>query len=351
MSALTALRRGRLASAVIPAVAIGIAGIVVAQAGAQASLRSPATPALHGGPRVALGTTADVANNAFTEAPNGAVLYSRGSVIYVVNGNARPAVVLRAGHAVLALAATASDLFVQTDLTVTEYLRSNDVKVRHWLLPRQPAPVTMGGLFAEGRTLWSWIDTETDSSGLEFATVSRIATSAAAVHLVSRLAFPTTMSANKSGLYFESTNRPQTHYFLAHAPPAGPVFFRDQGVVRFGPLPLALAGGRVDLLTSAVPPRVNSYGAPALTLLSSKRVSAGAISIASTNVGLVVLGQACHGSRCSIPTVSRLNAATGVASGAVRVPGVVELLSGPSAAVIEVSHGLHGSMTLERITS
>jgi len=46
MSALTALRRGRLAGAVIPACALAIAGIVVAQSGAQAA---PRTPALHAG--------------------------------------------------------------------------------------------------------------------------------------------------------------------------------------------------------------------------------------------------------------------------------------------------------------
>ena len=345
MHGLTALRRGRLASAVIPAVAIAIAGIVAAQVGAQAAPRRPAAPALHGGPKIALGTTANVTNNAFSEAPNGAVLYSRGSVVYVVNGDARPKIVLRAGHNVLALAATTADLFVQTGLTVTEYRRSDNAKVRHWVLPRQPAAVTMGGLFAEGGTLWSWIDTETDSSGLEFATISRIATSASAVHLVSKLAFPFTMSANSSGLYFESINSGQTQYFLAHASPDGSVFFRNQAVVRFGPLPLALARGRVDLLTLSGRPDVNSYGASALTLLSSKRVPVSDTSIASTGVGLVVLGQA------STATVSRLNVATGVASGAVRVPDAFELLSGPSAAVIEVSHGLHGTMTLERITS
>jgi hypothetical protein len=345
MSALTTLRRGRLASAVIPAVAIGIAGIVVAQAGAQAAPRHPAAPILRGGPKIALGTTRNVADNAFSEAPDGAVLYSRGSVVYVVNGDARPKIVLRAGHSVLALAATASDLFVQTGLTVTEYQRSDHAKVRHWVLPRQLAPVTMGGLFAVGGTLWSWIDTETDSSGFEFATVSRIATSASAVHLVSKDAFPAAMSANRSGLYFESTNGGQTRYFLAHASPGGSVFSRSQAVVRFGPLPLALAGGRVDLLTEVSHPDVNSYSGSGLTLLSSKRVPAGDISIASTDVGVVVLGLA------STPTVSKLNVATGRASGTVRVPGAFELLPGPSAAVVETSHGLRGTMTLERITS
>jgi hypothetical protein len=352
MSALTALRRGRLAGAVIPALALGIAGIVVAQSGAQAA---PKTPALHAGPKIALGTTKNITKNAFAEAPNGAVFYSRGAVVYVVSGNSAPRTVLHAGGAVLAIAATASDLFVQRGLTVTEYRKSTVSQVRHWTLPHQPAPVTMAGLFAVGGTLWSWVDTETDSSGLEFATVSRIATSRSAVHVISRFAFAETstetMDANSSGLYFESTNSGQTRYFLAHATPSGAVSFRQQPAVRFAPLPLAPIAGRIDVLTFVGHPGVNSYSSKTLALISSKRVTVGDISIAATGVGLVVLRQVCHGSKCSKPTVSRLNAATGRASGAVIVPGGFELVAGPSAVVIEINHELRGAMTLQRISS
>jgi hypothetical protein len=49
--ALTALRRGRLASAVVPAAAIAIAGIVVAQAGGQATPRHTAVHGAHRGGR------------------------------------------------------------------------------------------------------------------------------------------------------------------------------------------------------------------------------------------------------------------------------------------------------------
>jgi hypothetical protein len=348
MSALTALRRGRLAGAVIPALALGIAGIVVAQSGAQAA---PNAPTLHAGPKIALGTTKNITKNAFAEAPNGAVFYSRGAAVYVVSGNSAPRTVLHAGGAVLAIATTASDLFVQHGLTITEYRKSSVSQVRHWTLPRQPAPVTMAGLFAEGGTLWSWVDTETDSSGLEFATVSRIATSRSAVHVITKFAFAQAMDANSSGLYFESTNSGQTKYFLAHATPSGAVSFRQQPAVRFGPLPLAVIAGRIDVLTFVGHPGVNSYSSKTLALISSKRVTAGDISIAATGVGLVVLRQVCHGSKCAKPTVSRLDAATGRASGAVIVPGGFELVAGPSAVVIDVSHEPGGAMSLQRISS
>lgn len=348
MTALTTLRRGRLAGAVIPALAIGIAGIVVAQSGAQAA---PRTPALHAGPKVTLGTTTNITRNAFAQAPNGAVYYSRGAAVYSVSGNSSPKTVLHAGGTVLAIAASASDLFVQNGLTVTEYTKSGDSKVAHWTLPRQPARVTMAGLFAEGGTLWSWVDTETDSSGLEFATVSRIATSRPAVHVITKFAYAQAMDANSSGLYFESTNSGQTTYFLAHATASGKVSYRKQAAIRFGPLPLAVSGGRVDVLTFLPHAGVNSYRTKTLALVSSKRVAAVDTSISASGIGLVVLGQVCHGARCSKPTVSKLDAATGRTSGGVSVPGGFELVAGPSAVVIEISHTLGGTMTMQRITS
>ena len=348
MSALTALRRGRLAGAVIPALALGIAGIVVAQSGAQAA---PRTPALHAGPKIALGSTNNILGNAFAEAPDGAVFYSRGAVVYVVSRNSAPRTVLYAGGTVVAIAASASDLFVQNGLTVTEYRKSNDSKVRHWTLPRLPAPVTMAGLFVEGGTLWSWTDWITDSSGFEFATVSRIATSRSAVHVVTRLAFPQAMDANTSGLYFESSSSGQSSSFLAHATASGGVTYRKQPAVRFAPLPLAVTGGRIDVLIFTPHAGVNSYSSKTLALVSSKRVSAQNSAIAATGVGLVVLGHVCHGSKCSKLTVSRLNAATGGISGAVGVPNAFELVAGTSAVVIEISHGLRGTMTLQRISS
>jgi hypothetical protein len=348
MSVFTALRRGRLAGAIIPVLALGVAGIVVAQSGAQAA---PRTPALHAGQKIALGTTKDITKNAFAQAPNGAVFYSRGAVVYVVSGNSAPRKVLHAGGTVLAVAASASDLFVQNGLTITEYRKTNVSKVRHWTLPRQPAPVTMAGLFAEGGTLWSWSDTQTDSSGLEFATVSRIATSRPAVHVITKFAFAEAMDANSSGLYFESTNSGQTSYFLGHATASGAVSFRKQSAVRFGPLPLAVIGGRIDVLTFVGHPSVNSYSSKTLALVSSKRVAADDTAIAATGVGLVVLRQVCHGSKCSRPTVSKLNAATGRTSGAISVPGGFGLVAGPSAVVIEVSHEVSGTMTLQRISS
>jgi hypothetical protein len=345
MPALTVVRRGRLAGAVIPAVALGIAGIVAAQIGAQAASRAPA---LHAGPKVSLGTTANVFANAFTEAPDGAVFYSSGSVVYVVKGNSRPRIAVRAGRSVIALAANASGLFVETGLTVTQYRRSNGRQVRHWTLTSPFTPITSANLYAVGGTLWSWTDWGTDSSGLEYATVSRIATAHSAVHVVSKFAYPVTAAADSAGLYFQSTTKNSEPNFLDLASPSGAVSSRQ--VAAASGTELAVADGRVDLLVfggSSV--TVNSYSGTTLRLLSSKHVSGGDYAIAGTGFGLVVL--ACHGSKCSAPAISELDAATGSASGGVSVPGAAVLLSGPDAVVIEVSHGSHGAMTLQRISS
>jgi hypothetical protein len=345
MSAQTVLRRGRLAGAVIPAIALGIAGLVVAQSGGQAAAK---TPALRVGPKISLGTTANVFGNAFAQAPDGTVFYSRGSVVYVVRGNSRPKTAVRAGRTVLALAANEAGLFVQTGDAVTEYSRSSGAKLRHWTLSSEHR-ITSAGLYAVGSVLWSWTDWATDGSGLELATVSRIGTGGAAVRVISRLAYPGAVAADSAGLYFESTTETVTPNFLEHVTTTGTV--RTRRTAAATGQPITLAGGRVYLLAFGSHESVNGYNGASLALVTSKRVYGGADAIAGVGFGLAVLAQACHGASCAAPTVSRLDAATGTTSGGVRVPGAVILLPGPQAIVIEVSHLSHGQMTMRRIGS
>src|SRR5580700_4130196 len=105
------------ARALLAAAALALAGLAATTGSA-----APAPPALHG-TRIALGATSGLYGNAFAEAPNGAVFFSRGSVVYVVEGNRAPVIALHAGGTVLALAANDSDLFVETGLRLTEYSR------------------------------------------------------------------------------------------------------------------------------------------------------------------------------------------------------------------------------------
>jgi hypothetical protein len=340
------------ARALLAAAALALAGLAATAGGAAAASRTtatpatPATPALHGTP-IALGATSGLYGNPFAEAPNGAVFFSRGSVVYVVEGNRAPVIALHAGGTVLALAANDSDLFVETGLRLTEYSRGNGGQVRHWTLTSPVASVTSAGLYVVGDTVWAWTDWATDGSGFEYAQVDRIHTSSSAVRVVDKDAFPGDMSADGAGLYFETVHGVTDD--LGHAnPTTTAVQYRKAPV----DAPLALAGGRVDLLlfgSSAAD--VLSYNASTLALVSSKRVPEKDDSIVGTGLGLLVLAQPCRGFPCSSATVGRLNVATGGTSGALSAPGAYQLLNGP--AVIEASdvHGTHADLFLVRISS
>jgi hypothetical protein len=332
------------ARALLTATALALAGLVATAGGAQAAVSATATPALHG-TRIALGATGGLYHNAFTEAPNGTVFFSRGSVVYAVEGNRAPVIALHAGRTVLALGANDSDLFVETGLLVTEYSRVNGAQLRHWTLTSPFGPVTSAGLDVVGDSVWT--DWATDRSGFQYAQVNRIHTSSPAVRVIDKDAFPGDMSADGAGLYFETVHGVTDD--LARANPTTPaVQYRKAPV----DAPLALAGGRVDLLefgSSAAD--VLSYNASTLALVSSKRVPETDDSIVGTGLGLLVLAQPCRGFPCSSATVGRLNPATGVTSGAVSTPGAYQLLNGP--AVIEASavHGTRADLTLVRISS
>jgi hypothetical protein len=348
MLRLITLRSSRIASAVVPAVALAVAGLVAAVPAAQAAARTPAVPARHGH-TISLGTTSNVFGDPFTEAPNGAVFFARGSAVYVVEGNRAPAVALHAGRTVLALAATSTDLFVETGLVVTEYSRAGGAQVQHWTLSSPVTPVTSAGLYAVGGTVWSWTDWATDESGFEYAKVSRIHTWSSAVHVVDTSAYPADMSADSAGLYFETQHG--VNGYLGHADP-------DTSTVqlRKAPIdaPLALADGRADeLVSGSSSENVFSYNARTLALVSAKKVPEKDAAIADTGLGLLVLAQGCDGFPCASATVGRLNVATGGTWEALRAPGAYQLLAGPSAAVIEVSHlhGSHANLYLVRISS
>src|ERR1700679_103128 len=152
------------ARALLGATALSLTGLLAGAGGAHGECAgATATPALHD-TRIALGPASGLYGNAFTEAPNGTVFFSRGSVIYAVEGNRAPVIALHAGRTVLALGANDSDLFVETGLLVTE------------------------------------------RSGFQYAQVNRIHTSSSVVRVVDKDAFPGDMSADGAGLYFETVH-------------------------------------------------------------------------------------------------------------------------------------------------
>lgn len=340
MSHLRAGKR-RIVSAIAP-VAAGLmaAGSVASMPAAQAAQAGQAgqragIPAIHATATIPLGTTSNVFKNIFTEAPDRTVFFSKGSVVYVQKGGSAPQIALHAGQQVMALAATSSGLFVQTGLTVTEYLRSSGAKVRHWTLTSPVKPITQAGLIAVGSTLWSWTDWGTDSSGFEFARISRITTTAAAAHIVDKQAYPVDVAANASGLFFEDVRGPDSHGFLVHASPGGTLRARRAPVNAL----LALAGGRLDQLTfHSGHQAIDSYSTSTLLRLSSARISDNDRMFAGTGLGLLVLNEPCPHLTCAAATVSKL-ATTGAVSGTLTVPNAFSLLTGPQGAVVTDAGG------------
>ena len=131
----------------------GIAGAVPSAQAATANLHKTGT--------VSIGPATISFSYDFSEAPNGAVYYSRGKKVYVVNGISAPSVQLTAGGNVLAVAASSKELFVDVGRTVTAYQRSNRKKLRQWTLLSSKPP-TSAGLYAVGSTVWAWTDPSTD---------------------------------------------------------------------------------------------------------------------------------------------------------------------------------------------
>ncbi len=331
MSIMNVWRKG-LPTAVLPVVvglaAAGLAIAAPAQAASTAPVRA-ASAGLHVTGKVDLGRLGSSFSYVLSEAPNGNVYYSRGSVVYVVKGDHAPAAALRASGAVLAVAANSSDLLVDVGNKVSAYALSNGRRLGTWTLPSS-FRVTSAGLFAVGTTVWAFTDWATDQSGFEYANVDRFSLSSPTVHSVSaNNAYPADMAAGPAGLYYEGILGAGDYVFQAS--PSGSVHRHADVNID---APLALAGGNVYLLAIHDNQGGNAYldafGGSTLSTLFSHRVADSDTDIAGTGIGLLLLGG---------QKVSLLDTDNGHPSATISVPGAVILVPGPSAAVVTVSHG------------
>ncbi len=324
MSVVSVMRRPA-ASAV--AAGLGAACMLAAAVPAQAS---PA--ALHVTATVSLGHVGSAFTYQFSEAPNGTVYYARGRMVYAVAGSSPPAAILHAAGPVLAVAANSKDFFAEVGRTVSEYRRSDREFVRKWTLPKSIGPLTSAGLFAVGSTVWAWTDWATDESGFEYANVSRIRTTSAAVHKVSsNIAYPADMAANASGLYYEAIKPNATNGYLIRVRPSGRVTKRaDKNI----DAPLALTDGRVYLLADHEPSGdlfLDAYRESSLHPVFFRRVSVKNHDVAGAGAGLLMLRSG---------RVSTLSPATGAVTGSLSIAHAVTLAPGPSAVVITFSGGI-----------
>ncbi len=341
----TASRIHRVAGALAAAV-MGLTWISVCSPPAHAAAARaarPAGPQLHVAHRtlVAKGKNAD--DLLFAEGSNGAVFFARGKTATAVLANGHERVAARSGDTIHAMAATATDLFVQAGLTVTEYSIPGARAVRHWTLTSAVTPITQAGLFVEGKTLWAWTDWENDSSGLEYAQVSRMSTTSSTVHVVTKRAYPFDLAADQAGLFFESIAANDSTQYLDRAAPSGGVKSRAFTAPQ---AQLALDGNRVVLLDFGSSTDVDTYSTTTLARESSKKVPTTFEEIADTTSGLLVLARTCNS--CAGSVLSVLNPATAGTSGTVSLPGFAYLFPGPQPAVIET--GAKSSLYLVRIS-
>lgn len=331
MSVMNVLRKG-LPAATLPVVVAGLAavGLAIAPA-AQAVSTAPvqATSAgLHVTGKVDLGRLGSNFSNVLSEAPDGNVYYSKGSVVYLVKGDHAPVTALRASGRVLAVAVNSSDLFVDVGNKVSAYALSDGHRLRTWTLP-SIATVTSAGLYLVGTTVWTFTDWATDQSGFEYANIDRLSLSSPTVHRVSaNNAYPADMAANSAGLYYEGIAGTGNYLFRALGS-GSPRRHADVDI----DAPLALAAGSVYLLgvhdNQGDNTYLDAFRGSTLGPVFSKRVSNSDTDIAGTGIGLLLLGAG---------KVSLLDTGNGHAGSVLSVPGAVVLVPGPSAAVVTVSH-------------
>lgn len=329
---LRAARKPAAIAAIVGLAASGFSGVLPTAAQAAGTLHATGT--------VLLGRFGSSFNYDFAESPSGAVFYSSGAKVYLVKGTSAPVQVVQATGNVLAVAANSSELFVDVGATVTAYRLPGGIAVQRWRLNSQ-FPTTSAGLYAVGSTIWGWTDFATDESGFEYATVSRFTTSSSAVHLVSaNIAYPADAAANANGLYYEAIRNDGTNGYVVHVTPSGSSR-RVTDLNLDGPL--ALAGGRVELLVPHFgngSTYLDSYNADSLTRAFSRRVADGDLDIAGAGAGLLLLDVPCQGSSpCSAATVSQLSTATGATISTLTVPDAATLVAGSSAAVITYRSG------------
>ena len=332
MSVMKVLRKG-LPTATLPVVVVaGLAAVSLAIApAAQAVSTAPAqatSAGLHVTGKVDLGRLGPDFSNVLSEAPDGNVYYSKGSVVYLVKGDHAPVTALRGSGRVLAVAVNSSDLFVDVGNKVSAYALSNGHRLRTWTLP-SIATVTSAGLYLVGTTVWTFTDWATDQSGFEYANIDRLSLSSPTVHRVSaNNAYPADMAANSAGLYYEGIAGTGNYLFRALGS-GSPRRHADVDI----DAPLALAAGHVYLLgihdNQGDNTYLDAFRGSTLGPVFSKRVSNSDTDIAGTGIGLLLLGAG---------KVSLLDTGNGHAGSMLSVPGAVILVPGPSAAVVTVSH-------------
>jgi hypothetical protein len=329
-----------------PVAGFALAATVLALTGT-AGWASPVSPPSDGSlavtSRVDLGasSTTEMDEMVDAEAGDGTFYFARNSTVDAVRGAVAPQEVLHATGKVLALAATAADLYVQTGLTVGDYSLPGGALRRSWALPPERfaphSPPTSAGLLAAGGVVWSWTDWSTDFSGFEYANVQELS-AVGPPRPITDDAYPSDMAADATGLYYEETVGADS--YLVHVTANGAKTLSRPSQVMDAPM--AIAPGSVLLFGVKEPsgdPYLFRFSPTSLAALGSVRLGSEILFAVETSAGLLTIG--CNPARCASNAVGLLDPLTAAVSGSVVVPGLVALVKGSApAALAEV--GGHG---------
>jgi hypothetical protein len=288
--------------------------------------------------QVRLGGASAVPNwpgGALVQGPNGSLYYADGSAVSEVKGLAAPVVVLHTPGTVLALAAGASDLYVEVGQRIYDYGLGSMTLQRSWTLPSVVRHVTLAGLLVGPGVIWAWSDWATDESGFELASIVEISTTTSLMRVIANnTAYPAYMAAGSAGLYYEyedaTSASPVTE--IVHALPDGTQQFSKPIAISTSE-PLALWSGYVGIFADSGPsntPYLDLYSASSLAKLASPKLAFTENGVIGTPSGLLAIDG---------NYVVYVNPRTGATSEGVEVPGAWALLFGPQPSVIATYKG------------
>jgi hypothetical protein len=331
-----AVRTAFVAAGTAAVAALGAGAAQVGAAGAAApGLPTPPTSGpLHVIANIPLGVKSPVAGltNPFAEAPNGAVFFGNGSEVEVVESTGAPTVAEHTSGTVIALGASATDLYVLVGSTVTDYSRSTGHAVESWKLPSSLGKPTYGGIFARSGVVWIWTDDQTDTSGFEYADVTAL-TAGSKVRVIDTTAYPRSLDSDSNG-------------FIYYVDEAGRLVRGNANGIRVmspdpmsPPIAFAISSGRLVINTYAQnKPLWSTWYLTSLTRIQTHFMS-NLFGETYANTGAGLLGWITPDGPAITYQVGRLALTTGALSDSVAVGGVEQILEGYYPALVTNTTG------------
>jgi hypothetical protein len=283
---------------------------------------------------VKLGVATAINNEqVITQGPNGDIYFAEDKTVKIVKGLASPATFLHASALIIALDATTSSLFVETQTSISEYALPSGSFAGSWNLPSGIAPSRLmeGGISVVGSHLWTWTDWETDESGYEYSSVTEFNTSTWSSTVIAKnSADPTDDAASSLGYFYLNRDR------FVRGEPSGKQL-RSAVTADASDAPVATWGATAWIVATREPSGtdfLDTYNATTMVRTNTAHLAHETWGILGTSGGLLAITTASSSTNPALEYVVSLNDHTGSATDLVKVPNAVTLLAGPTVAVV-----------------